>query len=196
MKKLTKQINELLVKYGVKGVIKVTFAAEGKLKDGTVIGTTADEWAVGVDIYMVDSDGNQIPAPEGEHMLEDGRMVVVSPEGTIAEIRDAAPMEDAEMSEEVKTALTSMGEQLQAHAAELASLKKENGELKEKLTASETKLSSVNTELETLKKKAAAPSVTDKTRVTELKKETTKPTKTREQMTIHERIMHDRLNKN
>lgn len=196
MKKLTKQINELLVKYGVKGVIKVTFAAEGKLKDGTVIGTTADEWAVGVDIYMVDADGNQIPAPEGEHMLEDGRMVVVSPEGTIAEIRDAEPVEDAEMSDEVKTALTSMGEQLQAHAAELASLKKENGELKEKLTASETKLSSVNTELETLKKAPAAASVREKGKGVELKKETPKPEKTWDQMTVHERIMHSRKTAN
>ncbi len=48
----------------------VKFAVEGTLADGTKIYSTADEWVVGVDIFTLDADGNPVPVPAGEYLLE------------------------------------------------------------------------------------------------------------------------------
>ncbi len=57
---------------------EVKFAVEGTLADGTKIYSTADEWVVGVDIFTLDADGNPVPVPAGEYLLEDGGVNVSS----------------------------------------------------------------------------------------------------------------------
>ncbi|WP_343668725.1 hypothetical protein [Chitinophaga sp.] len=60
----------------------------GKLSDGTMIEYSKLE--AGGDISVVGADGTKTPAPVGNYELEDGRIVVVSEAGKIAEVKDAA----------------------------------------------------------------------------------------------------------
>jgi hypothetical protein len=80
------KINSLFKKFNVnlevaepskEEVAKVEMMAEGILEDGTKIGTSADAWSEGVDIFIVDADGNQQPLPDGEYKLTDGTTLMV-----------------------------------------------------------------------------------------------------------------------
>jgi hypothetical protein len=80
------KINSLFKKFNVnlevaepskEEVAKVQMMAEGILEDGTKIGTSADAWSEGVDIFIVDADGNQQPLPDGEYKLTDGTTLMV-----------------------------------------------------------------------------------------------------------------------
>lgn len=67
----------------------------------------AEAFEAGNNVFLIGEDGEKVPAPVGEHELEDGRMLIITEEGIIAEIREAvaveAPAEEpaqAEMAEE------------------------------------------------------------------------------------------------
>ena len=60
--------------------------------------TIDGELAVGVDVYVGDE-----PASDGEYVLEDGRIVVVT-EGKVSEIKEAEPAEPTEPAEPVANA--------------------------------------------------------------------------------------------
>ena len=60
--------------------------------------TIDGELAVGVDVYV----GDEV-APDGEYVLEDGRIVVVT-EGKVSEIKEAEPAEPTEPAEPVANA--------------------------------------------------------------------------------------------
>ena len=60
--------------------------------------TIDGELAVGVDVYVGDET-----APDGEYVLEDGRIVVVT-EGKVSEIKEAEPAEPTEPAEPVANA--------------------------------------------------------------------------------------------
>lgn len=83
--------------------------ATAVLQGGQEIQTAAEEWAVGVDVFVVNDQGEQIPLPNGEYTLEDGTEFTVA-DGKVAtwEMPEAAPVEEAKkdeekMSEEVLT---------------------------------------------------------------------------------------------
>jgi hypothetical protein len=94
------------------------------LKDGVTV-LEAESFDAGVPVFIVAENGDKVPAPIGEHELEDGRILVITQEGVIAEIKDAvaeevgsdvapAEAEAVEMSSEdqfaelVKSIVTSM----------------------------------------------------------------------------------------
>ena len=89
------------------------------LKDGVTV-LEAESFDAGVPVFIVAENGDKVPAPIGEHELEDGRVLVITEEGMIAEIKDAmveeVPVEEApvEMASEnqfaelVKSIVTSM----------------------------------------------------------------------------------------
>ena len=80
---------------------QLEFMAEGVLEGGTKIFTTADAWAEGVDIYVVNEEGEQVPVPVGEYTLEDGTMVIVEEAGIVARIEEKQEeAEEAEQAEE------------------------------------------------------------------------------------------------
>ena len=105
-KKALEQIKNLLFAEQVAQVVSqedvtVEFA-EGVLADGTIV--KFDTLEAGGMISVVTPDG-EIPAPVGEHELEDGTIIVVLEEGIIAEVKmveaDGNEVEvDVEMSEE------------------------------------------------------------------------------------------------
>ena len=65
------------------------------LKDGVTI-LEAESFETGQSVMIIAENGDKVPAPIGEHELEDGRVLVITEEGKIAEIKDA-------MVEEVET---------------------------------------------------------------------------------------------
>lgn len=104
-KKALEQIKNLLFAEQVAEVVSQEEVAvefmEGVLADGTIV--KFDKLEAGGMISVVTPDG-EVPAPVGEHELEDGTIVVVSEPGVIAEVKmvEVAPEEEVavEMSEE------------------------------------------------------------------------------------------------
>jgi len=89
--------------------MEIALMAEANLKDGTLIGTDAEAWSVGVLAYVVAEDGDKMPLPTGEFELEDGRVMVIE-DGTVTEIRDAVVVEEEVVEEEVVEASVSKKE--------------------------------------------------------------------------------------
>ena len=74
---------------------------EMKLENGTVV--SAESFEKGSEIFIV-TDDEKVAMPVGEYLLEDGRLVVVSEEGMIADVREVAD-EAPEKEEEVTSDL-------------------------------------------------------------------------------------------
>lgn len=74
--------------------VEITMATM-MLKDGVTI-LEAESFEAEQAVFIVAENGDKVPAPIGEHELEDGRILVITEEGKIAEIKDA-------MVEEVET---------------------------------------------------------------------------------------------
>ena len=89
--------------------MEIALMAEANLKDGTLIGTDAEEWTVGVIAYVVTEEGDKMPLPTGEFELEDGRVMVIE-DGTVTEIRDAVVIEEEVIEEEAIEASVSKKE--------------------------------------------------------------------------------------
>jgi len=142
MSNIKEQIKSVFNKYGIDpstvgikfeeetateaAATEVKFAVEGTLSDGTKIYSTADEWVVGVDIYTQDAEGNPVPVPAGEYLLEDGvTKVVVGEDGLIAEIEREE--QSTEMSsEDLVAVIGSLSERiavLEAEKTELSCIK-------------------------------------------------------------------------
>ena len=89
--------------------IKLEFQA--KLIDGTIIVSSADELAAGVDVAILAEDGTTMPLPIGKYETEDGQgFSVEEEEGIITEMyeteeaeeeEEVAPEEEVEASEEI-----------------------------------------------------------------------------------------------
>lgn len=73
---------------------KVEFA-QMALENGTIL--EAEEFAPENEVFIISGE-ERIPAPVGEHKLEDGKILVIVEEGIIAEIKE----EEAPASEEVE----------------------------------------------------------------------------------------------
>jgi hypothetical protein len=149
------KINSLFKKFNVnlevaepskEEVAKVEMMAEGILEDGTKIGTSADAWSEGVDIFIVDADGNQQPLPDGEYKLTDGTTLLV--EGGL--LKSIAPMEEEvvveEQAEEVENSAeqTITTAQVEALMNLVAKLEVALSDEKKKNTLNETKVAELS----------------------------------------------------
>jgi hypothetical protein len=167
MSNIKEQIKSVFSKYGIDpssvGIkfeeeaaatteTKVEFAVEGTLADGTKIYSTANEWVVGVDIYTQDAEGNPVPVPAGDYLLEDGvTKVVVGEDGKVAEIEKEE--QSTEMSsDDLVAVIGSLSERISA-------LENDKTELSAALAASQEEVKSVKSELASVKKAPAVPSV-------------------------------------
>lgn len=75
---------------------KQTFA-DAKLMDGTIV--SAESFEPGQPLFIVDEAGERIPAPEGEHIMEDGTKVMVK-EGVIESIVEKEEIDIFEIGED------------------------------------------------------------------------------------------------
>jgi hypothetical protein len=73
------------------------------LKDGVTV-LEAESFEAGQPVMIVAENGDKVPAPIGEHELEDGRILVITEEGIIAEIKEmeAEAMVEVEVEESVE----------------------------------------------------------------------------------------------
>ena len=131
---------------------EVKFAVEGTLADGTKIYSTADEWVVGVDIYTQDAEGNPVPVPAGDYLLEDGiTKVSVGEDGKVAEIEREE--QSTEMSsEDLVAVIGNLSERI-------AALETEKTELAAAVETAKNETATIKAELASVKKAPAVPSV-------------------------------------
>ena len=118
-----------------------------KLSDG-VSTLEAESFEAGQPVFILTEDEQRIPVPVGEYELEDMRILVVIEEGVIAEVREAAQVEEEvveeapAVEEEVEAATETAAPKKviesivkESFFSEIEALKKENEELKAKLSA-------------------------------------------------------------
>ena len=168
--KVIETLSAILKKHNIKGVqlsevVEVKMAMEGVLADGTVVATPNESFEVGAELYVIDAEGNPQPAPDGEHTLDNGS-VLVSVGGFITEVKEAEPAEE-EMSADIAATIAAMDEQLTSiknqlaeKETELASVRAELSEVKNNLNVSQAKATE-------LSKQAAAVSVKEEKAVVE-----------------------------
>lgn len=77
--------------------VEVQFASM-RLANGVML--EAEAFEAGQNVFLIGEDDEKVPAPVGEHELEDGRMLIITEEGIIAEIREATAVEAEEQEEE------------------------------------------------------------------------------------------------
>ena len=87
---------------------------QAKLDNGTVI--EADAFESGVEVFIVTED-EKVALPVGEYALEDGKLLVVTEEGIISEIKEAE-----EETEEVEAQEEEMGYATKEELAEVKSM--------------------------------------------------------------------------
>jgi hypothetical protein len=139
-----------------------------KTADGAVtIEYEGDNLAVGSEAYIMADDETKVPVPIGEHPLEDGRVLVVTEEGIVGELKEAVAEEvvteemeeetiteeakqDAEIAKEIETAIKSILIKYEKVEKELETLKTENVELKTLLSQepAEKKINSTATQVD------------------------------------------------
>ena len=90
---------------------------QAKLDNGTVI--EADAFESGVEVFIVTED-EKVALPVGEYALEDGKLLVVTEEGIISEIKEAE--EETEEVEEVEAQEEEMGYATKEELAEVKSM--------------------------------------------------------------------------
>ena len=92
---------------------------ETKLENGTIV--SAESFEKGKELFIV-TDDEKVAMPVGEYLLEDGRLVVVSEEGIIGDIRevaDEAPQKETEEGEEITSDLEEETEPKEKEMAEV-----------------------------------------------------------------------------
>jgi hypothetical protein len=168
MSNIKEQIKSVFNKYGIdpssvgikfeeeapaaEPATELQFAVEGTLSDGTKIYSTANEWVAGVDIYTQDAEGNPVPVPAGEYILEDGvTMVTVGEDGMVAMIGEME-VETEMSSEDLVAVIGQLSERI-------AALETEKTELAAAVETAKSEVKSVKAELALVKKAPAARSV-------------------------------------
>ena len=124
-----------------------TKLAEARLQDGTMIATDAEVFEEGANVYTVSEEGESVPVGDGEYILEDGKVLVVT-SGLVSEVREA----EAEVEEDLASTVKSQGETisrleetikgLTANLSKVETLEKDNTAMAEtllKLTSKVTK---------------------------------------------------------
>ena len=134
------QIKNLLFSEAEK---KAAFAmVEGKLVDGTMVSYDLEA----LEIYVIGEDGEQVPAPVGEHQLESGEIVIVTEAGKIAEVKkgEAPSVEiEIEASSDVVEEDPKKDEAMAKFEEVLGGLEKKVEELTAKVMAMEEKAEDV-----------------------------------------------------
>mgnify|MGYP002477984906 CR=1 FL=1 len=115
---------------------------EGKLVDGTMVSYDLEA----LEIYVIGEDGEQVPAPVGEHQLESGEIVIVTEAGKIAEVKkgEAPSVEiEIEASSDVVEEDPKKDEAMAKFEEVLGGLEKKVEELTAKVMAMEEKAEDV-----------------------------------------------------
>ena len=142
---LKERISEIFDKYSVQLEVEekteVKFAT-ATLDSGQEIQTDAESFAVGVSVFVVNDEGEQIPLPDGDYTLADGSMLVVS-EGAIVEVNEASeePAVEAEEDKEEEMSEEPKAEEVEA-SQEVLTREEVAGMIAEAIEATKAEFSS------------------------------------------------------
>jgi len=148
------KVTEIVSKYADRlKAFGIQLSADGEIKkeqqmamailaDGTEVYSPDAEFKVGSELFVMDADGNPVPAPDGEHTTAEGKVIVVSG-GVIAEIKE--PME-----EEPKVEIEIEIEEEKQAAFDGVSREEFESTINSLVEAFEAKIASLNAEKETL----------------------------------------------
>lgn len=120
--------------------VAVSNFAEYVLADGTKV--MVDKLEVGGKVTIVDEQGNETPAPQGEHTLADGTVIVVDEAGLILEIK-TPEVEAPEAEVEVEA----MKKKVAEMEAQIEEMKKGKEMMESKLSENAEKFSKAISEL-------------------------------------------------
>ena len=146
------KVTEIVSKYADRlKAFGIQLSADGEIKkeeqmamailaDGTEVYSPDAEFKVGSELFVMDADGNPVPAPDGEHTTAEGKVIVVAG-GVITEVKE--PME-----EEPKVEIE-IEEEKQA-AFEGVSKEEFESTINSLVEAFEAKIAALNAEKETL----------------------------------------------
>jgi hypothetical protein len=144
-------MNEKSILNKVRTLLGLEVKLETMLLSDGVSMLEADAFEAGQPVFILTEDEQRIALPIGEYELEDMRILVVIEEGVIAEVREAAEVEEEEVEveapevEEEVEAATETAPQAkkivesivkESFFSEIEALKKENEELKAQLNLS------------------------------------------------------------
>jgi hypothetical protein len=172
--------------HGIK-LEEVALETEGRLKDGTPVFTSANSFAIGVDVYTKDEEGNKVAAAAGRYELETGEFIDVNELSQVAEM-GIPEMEEEMSSDDLLSAINKLSERVSQLETVNAELTTELSNAKNEAAKSAENLSAVKAELSAVKKQPATVSVKEKnpTRVIMAEQKADKPFN---QMTLRERIV-------
>jgi hypothetical protein len=88
---------------------------EMKLENGTIV--SAESFEKDKELFIV-TDDEKVAMPVGEYLLEDGRLIVVEEEGTIADVREVSDEVPAKEEEETTEDLEEKKESEETYAEE------------------------------------------------------------------------------
>jgi hypothetical protein len=132
------------IKYEALKVLKQLFTkqsfADAKLADGTIV--SAETFEPGQDLFILDEAGERIPAPEGEHTLEDGSKVIVK-DGkieSITKVEDSGAEINIEEQMAVEVEVEPYVEEVPEKEKEIAILKGMIEEMMEKMKVMEEEM--------------------------------------------------------
>lgn len=94
--------NQILKALGLNKDEEINLEFQAKLIDGTIIVSSADELAAGVDVAILAEDGTTMPLPIGKYETEDGQGFSVEEEGVVAEMYEETEETEEEETEEVE----------------------------------------------------------------------------------------------
>ena len=126
------------------------------LENGAVL--EAESFEAGNEVFVISGD-DRVAAPVGEHLLEDGRILVITEEGVIAEIKEAAaeveveveaPEAEVELAEvEVKEEVPAVVAVIEKVLEEIAMMREEMKGMREEMGgyAKKEEMSAIKAEL-------------------------------------------------
>jgi hypothetical protein len=140
---LKERISDIFDKYSVELSVEenaeVKFAV-ATLDSGQEIQTDAEAFAVGVSVFVVNDEGEQIPLPDGEYTLQDGSMLVVA-EGAVTEVNEASEEPAVEAEEDKEEEMSEEPKEVEA-SSEVLTREEVAGMIAEALEATKAEFSS------------------------------------------------------
>lgn len=133
--------------------------------DKGILSFDGDELEVGMSVSVVDEEGNETPAPDGEYTTSEGTVYVVV-DGKVEEIREPeGETEEAPAAEETPVEAEDAEPEAEPEAdprdERIANLEAEVARLEEELGAARERIAELERENEELKNKPAAESATE-----------------------------------
>ena len=112
--------------------------AQAKLENGTVL--EAEAFEAGNEIFIITED-EKVAVPVGEYEMEDGKMLIVTEEGLIGEIKEKEEEVEAEKEEMGYVTKEELAEAVSEIKAMIEDMKKDKEEMSEEVEKEATELS-------------------------------------------------------